>query len=153
MQSNLLFQYCQKLVVLSRDRKSVLLAKRQGEEDFDKTYTFIGGKLETTDNSITDGIKREKDEEIGGVTKVKILPNETYNVLFRKKDGNSMILPHIAAIFINGEIILSDEYSDYKWVAIEELEDFKPKIENIPKLVKWAVSKISTATDDQLIEI
>jgi len=153
MQSNLLFQYCQKIVVLSPDRKSVLLAKRKGEADYNGTYSFIGGKMETTDNTITDGIKREKDEEIGVATIINILPNETYNVLFRKSDGNSMILPHIAAIFRSGEIILSDEYSDFKWVPIEELDTFEPKIENVPVLVKWAVSKLSAITDNLLVEI
>ena len=99
MQPNLLFQYCQKIVVLSHDQKSVLLAKRNGEADYDGVFSFIGGKKETTDRSIIDGIKREKDEEIGTGTRIKIAPNETYNLLFRKKDGNSMILPHIAAIY------------------------------------------------------
>jgi hypothetical protein len=129
------------------------LAKRQGEVDYDGTYSFIGGKMETTDDTIVDGIKREKDEEISAATKIKILPHETYNVLFRKKDGNSMIVPHIAGVFLSGEIVLSDEYSEYKWVLVEELRNFEPKVENIPELVKWAVSKLSSVNDDQLVEI
>lgn len=153
MQSILLFQYCPKIVLLSQDHKTVLLAKRKGEADYDGTYTFIGGKMETTDDTIIDGIKREKDEEIGKAAKVKIVPNETYNVLFRKKDGNTMIVPHVAAIFQAGNIVLSDEYSEYRWVSLEELDDFEPKIENIPELAKWAISKLSNATDDQLVEI
>ena len=109
MKSSLVFQYCQKLVVFSSDLKKVLLARRKGEADYDGVYSLIGGKMETTDKSILAGIKREKDEEIGVNTKVNILPNETYNILFRKNDGNSMILPHIPAIFVKGKIIINDE--------------------------------------------
>jgi hypothetical protein len=36
-----------------------------------------------------------------------------------------MILPHIPAVFEGGKIVLSDEYSDYKWVLITELESFE----------------------------
>lgn len=130
----------------------MLLAKRKGEADYDGTYSFIGGKMETTDESILAGMKREKDEEIGADAKVKILPNETYNLLFRKKDGNSMVLPHIAGIYVSGEIQLNDEYSDYRWVSIAELENFEPKIENIPQLTAWAVQKLS-GNDLDFVEI
>lgn len=143
MSSSTLFQYCQKLVILSRDRTKVLLAKRKGEADYNGTYSFVGGKMETTDETILSGIKREKDEEIGESANIKILPNETHNLLFRKKDGNSMILPHIAGVYISGDIHLNDEYSDYKWVPIAELESFEPKIENITELTNWAVQKLS----------
>jgi hypothetical protein len=44
-----LFQYCQKLIILSADKTKVLLAKRKGEADYDGIYSFIGGKMETTD--------------------------------------------------------------------------------------------------------
>ncbi len=148
-----MFQYCQKIVVFSSDLKKVLLARRKGEADYDGVYSLIGGKMETTDKSIISGIKREKDEEIGVNTKVNILPNETYNVLFRKNDGNSMILPHIPAIFVKGEIIINDEYSDYQWVEINKLDGFEPKIDTIPKAVDWAVKKIRSASPEEFVEI
>ena len=147
-QKTTLFQYCQKLVVLSEDKKRVLLAKRAGEADYDGVYSFIGGKMETTDESLLAGMKREKDEEIGAEAKVKLLPNETYNLLFRKKDGTSMVLPHVACLFVSGDIQLNDEYSDYKWVPIDELSTFEPKIENIPELVQWALQKLTIPNPD-----
>lgn len=153
MQPNLFFQYCQKLVILSTDRQSVLLARRKGEADYDGTYSFIGGKMETTDETIVAGMKREKDEEIGQTAKVKVWPFESYNLLFRKKDGSSMILPHIAGMFVDGEITLSDEYSDYQWVALDKLGDFEPKIANITELADWAAAKLKTINDNQLVEL
>jgi 8-oxo-dGTP pyrophosphatase MutT (NUDIX family) len=148
----ILFQYCQKLVVLSADRRCVLLAKRKGEANYDGTYSFIGGKMETNDASLVAGVKREKNEEVGSAVRLNVLADETYNVLFRKKDGNSVILPHIASLYTTGDIQLSDEYSDYKWAPVTELTTFEPKIANIPELVGWAIRKLP-APDVHLTEI
>ncbi|MDD2637184.1 MAG: NUDIX hydrolase [Bacteroidales bacterium] len=153
MQSNFLFQYCQKLIVISNDKRFVLLAKRKGETDFDSTFSFIGGKMETTDIDMVAGMKREKDEEIGAGNKIKILPNETYNLYYRKKDGSCMILPHIPGIFISGEIVINHEYSEYSWVPIAEIDRFEPKIANIPKFTRWALQKINSADDNRFVEI
>jgi 8-oxo-dGTP pyrophosphatase MutT (NUDIX family) len=153
MQSNLLFQYCQKLIILSTDKKSVLLAKRKGEADYDGTFSFIGGKMETTDDDMIAGMKREKDEEIGINAKIKILPQETYNIFFRKKDGNNMILPHIPCVFISGKISINEEYSEYKWLPFSELDSFEPKIANIPEFTRWALQKIISTDDSKFIEI
>lgn len=153
MQPNLLFQYCQKLIILSADKQSVLLAKRKGEADYDGIFSFIGGKMETTDADMVAGMKREKNEEIGTNAKVKILPYETYNVFFRKKDGNSMILPHIAGVFVSGNIAINEEYSGYKWVPIAELDSFEPKIANITEFTNWALQKIISTEDAKFVEI
>lgn len=134
------FQYCPKIVLFSEDWQKVLLAKRYGEQDYDGVYTFIGGKIEVSDESIVAGIRREKNEEIGESAKVMLYAEISYNLLFRKKDGNSMIVSHYAAYFADGEITLNpDEYSEYMWVPITELETFEPKIKNIPEIVQWGV--------------
>ena len=53
-----LFQYCQKIAVLSNDRTSVLLCRRRGEADYDGVFSFIGGKLEVTDEDRIPGRAR-----------------------------------------------------------------------------------------------
>ena len=150
--STLLFQYCQKLVILSADKQSVLLAKRKGEADYDGTFSFVGGKMETTDESLVAGMKREKDEEIGAGVRINIIPDESLNVLFRKADGNSMVLPHIAGVYISGDIYINDEYSEYRWVPLSDLGTFEPKIANIPEMARWAAHKLSEP-DVRLVEI
>ena len=152
MQSNIYFIYNQKLVILSKDFKNVLLAKRQGEADYDQTYTYIGGKMETTDESLLAGMKREKDEEIGSDNIIEIMPNEAYMVLFKKSNGDMVIIPHIPAVFKSGEIVLSDEYSDYKWVPLTELNNFQPIVSNIPEITQWAKAKLDANTNE-LVEI
>jgi len=133
---NLNFQYCQKIVVFSKDLKSILLCKRKGENDYDRMYSFIGGKMETGDGSFIRGLEREKNEEIGHNCKIKIYVDFTTNVLFVKKSGDSMVLPHYYAEHIEGEIALDDEYSDYKWVEVNNLKDFEPKIPTILDVVE-----------------
>lgn len=130
------FQYCQKIVVFSRDGKSVLLCKRQNEADFDGEFSFIGGKLEKTDNGIVQGLKREKDEEVGKGFKVKVFTDFTTNVFYVKKDGQTMILPHYYAIHVEGEVELSKEYSEFRWVKLEEVESLEPKIFTIPETLE-----------------
>ncbi len=148
-----LFQYIQKLIVLSPDLTRVLLAKRKGEVDYNGTFTFIGGKMETTDQTLVDGMKREKDEEIGADNVVRVLPGQSCNILFRKKDGNTTICPHLAAVFKSGHIKLSDEYSEYRWVKLEELAEFGPKIDNITWLAPWAVKQVTSADPTEFTEI
>lgn len=155
MHSPYLFQYCQKLVILSADRSKVLLAKRKGEADYDGVYSFVGGKMEITDPSFVEGMKREKNEEIGPQTKVKAIPDEScYNWMFTKKDGNVIILPHIACVFQSGEIELNkEEYSEYAWVPISDLAGFEPKIDNITDVTNRALERLNSIDESKLVEI
>jgi 8-oxo-dGTP pyrophosphatase MutT (NUDIX family) len=148
------FQYCQKLVVFSQDWASVLLARRQGEADYDGAFAFIGGKMETTDESIIAGLRREKNEEVGESAKVRVYPLATNNLLYRKKDGSSMILPHYLAQFMGGDVTLNtQEYSEFRWVAVEDLPNFEPKIPGIPDMVAWALSLKDFVDPKDFVEI
>ncbi len=131
-----LFQYCQKIVVFNEDVDSVLLAKRRGEADFDGTYSFIGGKMETTDGGLIEGLRREKNEEIGSDAKLDIFPYASYNEYYVKKSGQAMVLPHYYAVYREGEIILNEEYSEYAWVKLPDLQEFEPKINTVPPMVE-----------------
>jgi ADP-ribose pyrophosphatase YjhB (NUDIX family) len=134
--STLHFQYCQKLVVYSQDEQSVLLCKRKGEADYDGVFSFIGGKMETTDGTLVEGMQREKNEEVGENFKIKVFPTFTPNAFFLKKDGNAMVLPHIYAIYQGGEIVLNEEYSEYQRVPLTEIATFEPKIGTIPEVLE-----------------
>ncbi len=148
------FLYCPKLVMFSKDWKSIFLARRKDEADYDGTFAFIGGKLETTDASIEAGMRREKNEEIGSGARVRAYLDTAYPILFHKKDGSSMIVPHHLAQFAGGEIQLNPgEYSEYKWVALEELENFEPKIKNIPSIAAWALALQATLKPQDFVEI
>jgi len=147
------FQYCQKIVVFSKDNSKVLLARRKGEADYDSIFSFIGGKMETTDKDMIEGMRREKNEEVGENFKIRI--NPVYNTAnyYVKKDGNCMVLPHYYAQHIAGDIKLNEEYSEYKWVDVDELENFEPKIENIPEIVRRLLKLVPLMKETEFIEL
>ncbi len=145
--SKYLFQYCQKIVVLTEEKDHLLLAKRKGEADYDGTFSFIGGKMETTDTSILEALRREKNEEVGEDFRIRILPTLSLNILFQKKDGSLMIIPHYLAFHVDGEVALSDEYSEYQWVPLKSLGQFEPKIRNIPETTEQ-VAKFAEISSD-----
>lgn len=144
------FQYCQKIVIFSSDLKRVLLCKRKGENDYDGVYSFVGGKMESSDEDILSAMQREKNEEVGEDFKVQLYHEFSNNLTFKKKDGSNMILPHYFAKHLEGEVKLNDEYSEYKWVRIEDLEEFEPKIKNIPESVNKLLKLGKIIEDDDL---
>ena len=144
------FQYCPKIVIVSSDLTKVFLCKRKGERDYDGVFSFIGGKMERTDASIIAGLSREKNEEVGSGFKIELYPTFSLNLLFQKKDGSPMILPHYLAIYKEGEVNLNaEEYSEYAWVEITNLEKFEPKIETIPEAVRELLKLYSTNIDQK----
>lgn len=151
--ANTLFQYCQKIVLFRNNDTEVLLGRRVGEADYDATYSFIGGKLETEDGGLLAGLKREKNEEIGTGLKIKVAPYISWNVYFVKSDGTHMILPHHYAVYQSGDIKLNDEYDDYKWVKVSDIAAFSPKIANIPEAIKQVLQFKAHLSEDDFVSI
>ena len=147
------FQYCQKIVILSKDKNKVFLCKRKGEVDYDGIFSFIGGKMEITDLSIIKGLKREKDEEVGTNFQIRLYPKFSLNLLFIKKDGNLMIIPHYLAIYESGDVNLNEEYFEYQWVEIKDLNEFEPKISTIPETVNEILRLDKIADEEEFILI
>ena len=147
------FQNCQKIVVFRKNNTEVLLAKRKGENDFDGIFSFIGGKMEITDGGIVEGLKREKDEEMGADFKVKVYPVFNAMVYFVKADGSFMVLPHYYARYESGEIKLNEEYSEYKWVEVAKLAEFEPKIFSVESMTKNLLRLAELTKEEDLILI
>lgn len=152
--STLFFHYCPKQLIFSEDKKSVLMARRAGEADYDGVFSYVGGKTETTDGSLLQGLKREKDEEIGASARVKICWSfSCYQAWYRKANGNYMVLPHHVGIFMGGTIDLNkDEYDDYKWVPIIEIEHYNDIPTNVDAL-HGAVRLLEILKDEDFEEI
>jgi 8-oxo-dGTP pyrophosphatase MutT (NUDIX family) len=149
-----LFQYCQKIVIFNESENAILLVKRRGEADFDGTFSFIGGKMEVTDGSFIEGLRREKNEEIGEAVQLDIFPFASYNELYVKKSGQAMVLPHFYAIYKGGEIHLNpNEYSEYQWVELSDLDNFEPKIDSVLPMVKNMLNIKKIANISQFVPI
>lgn len=147
------FANCQKIVLFRDNNSEVLLAKRIGEADYDGIYSFVGGKMEVTDDSLLEGLRREKNEEIGENIKIKIWPLVNIMGYFVKKDGTRMVLPHYYARCESGEVKLNEEYSDFKWVRVEELASFEPKIPSVELKVKNLLRLADLIKEEELVEI
>lgn len=151
----LFFHYCPKQIVLSADKKSVLLARRTGEADYDGVLSFIGGKTETTDGNLIAGLKREKDEEIGPDARLKICWRMScYQVWYQKKNGNCMVLPHHVALYQGGDIKINPgEYSEYLWVPIKDIDKQHNVIDNTSEAVADALRLLTILTDADFVNI
>lgn len=135
---SLFFQYCPKIAVFHED--AVLACRRKGEADYNGVFSLIGGKMEHSDASIEAALRREKNEEVGRAFKIRLLPRFTIDTHFVKNDGNHMILPHFYAEFVSGEIRLSEEYSEARWVPLDELDHVVNIIENL----RWIVPALKS---------
>jgi 8-oxo-dGTP pyrophosphatase MutT (NUDIX family) len=131
----------------------VLLGRRRSEIDFNGVFSFFGGKMENTDASIVDAIQREKCEELGQDCQIDLYPEFSTNYLFRKKDGSFMIIPHYYCQFVEGGINLSDEYSEYEWVNVDDLGEFEPKIPTIPDVVSKVLNMSRLIRAGDLVRI
>jgi ADP-ribose pyrophosphatase YjhB (NUDIX family) len=149
--AHLLFQYCPKIAVF--DGANVLLCRRAGEADLDGTFTFIGGKMEHRDTTIVNGLRREKTEEIGADTHLSVLRHYSINVEFTKADGNRMILPHYLADWQGGIIKLSDEYSEHRWVPVDQITDLPNVVPNAADICRHLDRLRSIATPEDFVTI
>lgn len=136
-----------KLVVFNESLTEVLLARRKGEADYDGTFSFIGGKLEQTDEDLLAGMLREKTEEIGESAQVEIDLESSKTVFYRRKDGQMVLVPHYPVVYSAGKIELNEEeYSEFSWVKLADLKEFEPKIDNIYSMAIWAKSALSSSS-------
>jgi len=146
---------CQKICLYDKKTKSILLCKRQGEEDFDEVFSFPGGKMDDADETMVDGIKRELEEELGSEVEYELQMDFSINREFTRKDGKYMVLPHYLAIYKGGKIhINEDEYSDSIWVTVEDMSSVNciPNIKEISDLLISKNTKTVNLTDKESIE-
>lgn len=94
-----------------------------------KRWQAVGGRLEKGEK-LHDGLRRETQEETG-ITDLEIGPVVHVDEWFAKPEGEPK---HIVAIFFtcrvgDPQIVLSEEHSDYAWVAIADLEGYGDSLE------------------------
>jgi hypothetical protein len=62
-------------------------------------------------------------------------------------------LPHYYARYESGEVKLSDEYEDYKWVEVKKIAEFGPKIPTIDLMVKNLLRLVELIKEEELINL
>lgn len=118
------FEVSQKAVLYDPGQKKFLFMKYSGEQAKDKAWSLVGGRMEDDENPIS-ALKREINEELGGVEYEIVRAISTYV-------SNGTCRVGYLVYYKGGEITLSDEHEEFKWLSKEEIEkekDFHPGVE------------------------
>ncbi len=103
--------------VIERDSKFLIL-KRTKDKDFEpEAWETVTGRLES-DESPVEAILREVSEETGLTVDV-ILPLDT-GFFYRGGKEFPMVFISYYCRYIEGEVKLSWEHSEYKWVTLND---------------------------------
>lgn len=103
--------------VIEKDDKYLIL-KRSEEKDFaPSTWETVTGRLDA-DESPIDGILREVEEE----TKLKVKVQYPLDVGFFYRGGKEfpMVFISFYCKYLEGEVSITWEHSEYKWITLEE---------------------------------
>lgn len=123
------------------DEGEILIVKRDKEIIYVDKWDIPGGKLDN-DETLIEAISREIMEEVG--LKLEKIICTLSSSKFEGKLGDKLIIyRNIYLCKASGEIKLSPEHSEYKWVAPEDLKKYElPEdkdllniIESLPKII------------------
>lgn len=98
----------------------VLVLKRHDDEvAFPGKWAFPGGKVERG-QSIMEALEREVEEEAG----LKIKPGKNFirDYTFIRPDDVNVVGFAFEVQSLGGEVKISEDFTDYKWVNLEELK-------------------------------
>jgi 8-oxo-dGTP diphosphatase len=110
--------------IFNKEGKLLLLKNNKG------TWGILGGHLDKGEQ-IIETIYRESKEEAN----IEVEVIEQFNI---EVVENSFIISFVSK-HVSGEIKLQDEeIKDYKWIPLNELNDFNLTFEKLPKYVKKA---------------
>jgi 8-oxo-dGTP pyrophosphatase MutT (NUDIX family) len=107
--------------ILENHKDEILLIKRSSHMEYPDCWEDIGGRLEQSETP-EDGLRREIFEETG-IEDIEIVKPLTMFHVFRKnekKAENELIGISYWCKTKTSKVKLSDEHTDYKWVAPEE---------------------------------
>ena len=121
--------------IVVKDGKFLIAKRSEEEERWPGRWTVPGGKLEKDEymkrphdtkegqcyNVFEDLVRREVKEEVGlDIKNIKYLTS----LAFKREDGVPTIIVSLYADSDEGAITLSNELTDYRWITIEEAENY-----------------------------
>lgn len=116
--------------LLIKKSNKYLVLKRSGEDQSDPNHWDLpGGGIDYLEKPL-DAALREAKEEAGLEVRItKII--DLWATIF-KNDWSIESL--VEAEYLSGEVALSPEHSEYKWVSKEDLKNIEPKGRNLKAL-------------------
>src|SRR3990167_1927502 len=127
-----LFQVGQKLLLYRpADQKFLFVKSANTEGAFYKNYgpwDLVGGRMDLDEN-IDEALKREIEEEVGDIEYELDQPLQPLGRVEMQYTRSKVIQLGFLAIYLGGEVTLSEEHSEAYWATAEEAlrdELFKP---------------------------
>jgi 8-oxo-dGTP pyrophosphatase MutT (NUDIX family) len=102
---------------LKKDDKFLIVRRRKKAKSAPNLWDFTGGKLEHGED-VKNSLKREIDEE----TKLKVNIGKPI-FSFASDQPNNSYFSVVECEYVSGEVELSKEHSEYKWVTITEAKE------------------------------
>lgn len=128
-----LFQVTQKAIIYDPASKKFLLAKFSKEVSEKEEWSFFGGRIDIGENA-PDALAREILEEAGDIE------YEIGEVVAAHVDGRCRI--GYLVTYKGGEIVLSEEHSEYTWLTAEEIEKKKAVRPGVKQFVRSAIKRL-----------
>jgi len=134
----------QKAFIINKDNK-ILILKRQKVDINKGLWDVPGGKAEEDENLLT-SIKREIKEETN-LKLSKIILILSSSKFIGTMGDKPLIVRNIYLCKATGDIKISQEHNEYKWVRANELEKYKfakeKDIQNVIKKLPGIIKKIN----------
>lgn len=126
------------LVVIFKEGKFLAMRRSKDKKVAPLAWETLSGRLQEKEEP-REGLLREIQEESGLEVELDLLPFDLYMTTYAKKPMLSIIYK---ANYLSGEVKLSHEHSEFRWVSFSEFE----KLSTLKKLVQ-SIKKLSIAVE------
>lgn len=106
--------------------EQILITKRSSNRDHDPNkWECVSGRFNQNFATVEDELTREVKEELGQEFEFEIIAPISFYHFYRGNDSNSeMVGINFICNYLSGEIKLSEEHTDYKWINPDALPDY-----------------------------
>jgi 8-oxo-dGTP diphosphatase len=110
------FRLSMKVVILNDEGKCLLIRRSMNSKGNPGKWDFPGGKVDQGE-TFDEGLFREVYEE----TKLRISLERPLTVVESESPTNRVIYLFMEGKLVEGEVILSEEHEDHKWITKDEM--------------------------------
>ncbi|MEA3357126.1 MAG: NUDIX domain-containing protein [Patescibacteria group bacterium] len=151
------FQVAANALITRKDGK-LLILKRKPDYDHDPDrWDTVSGRLEQDIENVRDELKREISEELGNdFCCVIVAPFSTYN-FYRGEDRKCEVIGvDYICMYYSGNIELSEEHTDYRWVKPEDFlkmdisGSLKRAVRIFIRVKDWYIANVGLFIDEVL---
>lgn len=104
--------------IISNEVGKVLLLK-ENRSDRKKRWDLPGATL-TEDESFDEALMSAVQKQVG----CYVYPAKIVGITSYTKYGNKYLTVIMESVILNGDLILSDEYEEYKWIEIDDIKKY-----------------------------